>query len=210
MDGGPPEPAGSLAPTLGRMDATHLHMNHRRGRDEIRIPYEPNEHGLYLRADPSCKYHSVRWQHSIGRSKHGEFPVVVAAEHFKQLGYTAWAAEPELPDDSGYILISYPGKRRRLHPAYERMRSVFGAATVEKLNEVADAQKRMVTGSAGGGDPDLFVFRGPSRFFVEVKWRDQVTRKQEVAFPLIEQFCKVPVKIARIVPVTVRREFHAA
>jgi hypothetical protein len=50
-------------------------------------------------------------------------------------------------------------------------------------------------------DPDLFAFRpgAPAdRFFVEVKHHDQITEKQRVAFPLIEQLC--PVIVARLVP----------
>jgi hypothetical protein len=125
---------------------------------------------------------------------------VVVRQHFRQLGYCVLAAEPELPGGTGFMLVSYPGKRRRHHPAYERMVGIFGAARLECLNREADEQKRRLTGSAGGGDPDLFVYRGSDRFFVEVKWRDQVTAKQKVTFPLIEDYCGVPVKIARILP----------
>jgi len=49
----------------------------------------------------------------------------------------------------------------------------------------------------GGGDPDLFVFNGRERFFVEVKWKDHITEKQRVTFPFIESHCGVKIKIAR-------------
>jgi GNAT superfamily N-acetyltransferase len=143
------------------------------------------------------------WPHRVGRGKYGEFPLVVVADHYRRLGYTVWFCEPALeqyanPDFVGFMLVSYPGRRDRAHPAYKRMQEVFGEATVAKLNRAADAAK-LKMGRRGGGDPDLFVFKGRKRFFVEVKWKDHITDKQRVTFPLIERHCGVRVKIARIV-----------
>jgi hypothetical protein len=48
-------------------------------------------------------------------------------------------------------------------------------ATVARLNLKADRAKLTMNqgqGSSGGRDPDLFVFKGRERFFVEVKWKD--------------------------------------
>jgi len=168
---------------------------------EYRIPYDPRQEVLYRRGDPSCIYHAVRWPIGRGRSRHGEFPLVVAREHFRSLGYTVLASEPNLPNDEGFILLAYPGKRRAGDPAYRRMESIFGARKLGNLNVIADQVKRWTTGNPGGGDPDLFVYRkGPSakRFFVEVKHHDQLTTKQRATFPLIEKLC--PVIVARLVP----------
>ena len=167
---------------------------------EIRIAYNKAEAQLYREADPTGRYHDERWPLLRGRGRHGEFPLVVARSYFRQRGYTVWASEPELPDDTGFILVSYPGKRRRHHPAYVRMQNVFGEARLHDLNAATDDIKRARTGGRGGGDPDLFVFRGNMQFFVEVKWWDQITMKQAATFPLIEKLCDVEVRVARLTP----------
>ena len=165
---------------------------------EIGIPFDPRELELYERDDPTSQYYAVRWPLRAGRGRYGEFPLVVVREHYRRLGYTVWASEPELPDDTGFILVSYPGKRGDHHPAFVRMEQMFGKTTVAELNGRADEAKRLQTDGRGGGDPDLFVFRDTERFFVEVKWRDKISEKQIVAFPIIEQVCNVEVMIARI------------
>jgi hypothetical protein len=93
------------------------------------------------------------------------------------------------------------------------MQDKFGAPTVARLNVEADRAKLQMhqgKGNRGGGDPDLFVFKGRERFFVEVKWQDHITEKQRVTFPLIERHCGVKVKIARIfergMPSKIRRD----
>ena len=147
------------------------------------------------------------WPHLVGRGKYGEFPLIVVREHYRMRGYTVWFCEPALeqyedPDFVGFMLLSYPGRRRAAHPAYKRMQDVFGEATVARLNREADRAKRKMDqgqGNRGGGDPDLFVFKGHERFFVEVKWKDDLTAKQRVTFPLIERHCGVGIRIARIV-----------
>jgi hypothetical protein len=173
---------------------------------EIAVPYEPIQYDLYRAGDPTCCFHAVRWPLNAGRGKLGEFPLVVVREHFRKLGYTVLASEPRLPGDDGFILVSYPGKRRVGDPAYRRLEAIFGDRKLAELNELADVAKRRRTGNRGGGDPDLFAFRpgAPAdRFFIEVKDHDQITEKQRVVFPLIEQLC--PVIVARLVPTTPAR-----
>jgi hypothetical protein len=146
------------------------------------------------------------WPHLVGRGKHGEFPLIVVREHYRRQGYTVWFCEPALekhedPDFVGFMLLSYRGRRRAAHAAYKRMQDMFGEATVAGLNLKADHAKRQMDqgqGNRGGGDPDLFVFKGRERFFVEVKWKDHITEKQRVTFPLIERYYGVRIKIARI------------
>jgi hypothetical protein len=167
---------------------------------EFKVPYEPSQHVLYRAGDPACNFHAVRWPLSEGRAKFGEFPLVVAREHFRKLGYTVLASEPRLPREEGFILVSYPGKRRAGDPAYRRMEAIFGVQVLADLNEEADIAKREATGNRGGGDPDLFAFRPgvpTDRFFVEVKHHDKLIEKQRVTFPFIEQLC--PIIVARLV-----------
>jgi len=168
---------------------------------EITIPYDPAQHELYNAKDPACVFHNVRWPLHPGRGKFGEFPLVVAREHFRALGYVVLASEPLLPNDEGFIVLAYPGKRKAGDPAYQRMEAIFGAASLADLNLRADAAKKKETGNRGGGDPDLFVYHPddpPDRFFVEVKHHDHLTDKQRTTFPLIEELC--PIVVARLTP----------
>jgi hypothetical protein len=68
---------------------------------EIAVPYEPSQYELYRAGDSTCCFHAVRWPLSAGRGKFGEFPLVVAREHFRKLGYTVLASEPRLPEEEG-------------------------------------------------------------------------------------------------------------
>jgi hypothetical protein len=169
--------------------------------NEIRIPFEIEQLSLYRCGDKASVYHSVRWPLNQGRGKWGEFPLVVVREHYRRLGYTVLASEPRLPDGQGFILLSYPGYRKRRHSAYTQMEKLLGTdlATLDALNRVADEAKIAATGNRGGGDPDLFVYKpdGGDRFFVEVKWKDQLTCKQLVTFPIIRKQ-KWEVKVVRI------------
>ena len=172
-----------------------------RYQDEITVEYDPVEHNLYRRGDPRCAYHQVRWPFTAGRAKYGEFPLVVVREHYRRMGYVVLASEPRLSNEEGFILLSYPGKRRAGDPAYRRMETIFGADVLQELNKLSDAAKRRETGNAGGGDPDLFVFSPTdpqNRFFVEVKHRDRLLLKQYVTFPLIRSIC--PVVVVRLRP----------
>jgi hypothetical protein len=127
---------------------------------------------------------------------------VVVREHYRKLGYTVLASEPRLAEGQGFILLSYPGYRKRRHRAYTQMAALLDTALValDALNEIADKAKIAATDNRGGGDPDLFVFKpdGGERFFVEVKWKDQLTSKQKATFPIIRKH-GLEVKVARIV-----------
>jgi hypothetical protein len=167
---------------------------------ELAVPFDPAERALYEKGDPNGVFHASRWPLYAGRGRFGEFPLVVVREYYRQRGLTVWASEPELPHDGGFILVSYPGKRRRGHSAYARMEALFGVDKLRELNEATDRAKRTETKGVGGGDPDLFVFGGRERFFVEVKWNDDITEKQNATFPLIEAVLGVEVKVVRIEP----------
>ena len=166
---------------------------------EYDVTYSEKEYELYKTDDPSSMYKDVRWPLLKGRGRHGEFPLIVVREHFRSLGYNVLASEPELPDNAGFILVSYPGKRKLGHPAYKRMEKYFSKDKIDKLNTVADKEKIKQTGNAGGGDPDLFVFNEQEHFFVEVKHKDQLNKNQLIVFPLIEDIRNVEIKVARIV-----------
>jgi VRR-NUC domain len=165
---------------------------------EITIPYDPRQYDLYRAGDPTCIFHDSRWPLRAGRGRFGEFPLVVVRDYYRKKGYTVLASEPRLPNDEGFILLAYPGKRRARDPAYQRMEDIFGASTLAQLNARADRAKGRLK---GGGDPDLFVFRpsNPKKgFFVEVKHRDRLSEKQRATFALIEELCSI--KVARVVP----------
>ncbi len=170
-----------------------------KARSEIVIPYEDSQYDLYRAHDPTCVFHGARWPFNAGRGRFGEFPLVVARQHFRGLGYIVLASEPRLPHGEGFILLAYPGKQKAGDPAYRRMEAIFGSVVLDELNARADRAKRELTGNRLGGDPDLFVFRkddSRDRFFVEVKHRDQIRTKQSVTFPLIEKLC--PIVVARL------------
>ena len=171
---------------------------------ELTIPFDSRQLSLYRCGDKSCVYHSVRWPWPLkqGKSKWGEFPLVVVREYYRRLGYTVLASEPRLPDGQGFILLSYPGKRESGDLAYTKMAHLLRIELValDDLNRKADKAKIATTGNRGGGDPDLFVYKpdGSERFFVEVKWKDQLTSKQLATFPIIrEQGWEV--KVVRII-----------
>lgn len=158
---------------------------------ELAILFDSRQLALYRCGDKACVYHSVRWPLKQGRGKWGEFPLVVAREHYRRLGYTVLASEPRLPNGQGFILFSYPGHRKSCHLAYTKMAKLLGTnlAALDDLNRIADKAKIDATGNRGGGDPDLFVYKpdGSERFFVEVKYKDQLNSKQQVTFPIIRK-----------------------
>ncbi|HXH49677.1 MAG TPA: hypothetical protein VNM47_10045 [Terriglobia bacterium] len=172
--------------------------------EELAVPFDPVQIELYRKRDPACIYHSVWWPQELrrGRERTGEFPLVVVREHFRRLGYTVLASEPRLPDGQGFILLSFPRYRERRHPAYTQMASLLGTdiEALDAFNLISDKAKIAATGNRGGGDPDLFVYRpdGTERFFVEVKHKDKLNKKQLVTFPIIRKQ-GWEVKIVRIV-----------
>ena len=170
--------------------------------EELPLPFDPRQLSLYRCGDKACIYHSVRWPLREGRGKWGEFPLVVVREHYRGLGYTVLASEPRLPDGEGFVLLSYPGYRKARHRTYRQMADLLGTdlATLDALNRIADKAKFEATGNEIGGDPDLFVYKpdGSESFFVEAKYKDNLTRKQLATFPIINQNWEV--KVVRIVP----------
>ena len=134
-------------------------MNWKPRLTELKIPFDTKEYELYKQEKPASRYTDVGWLLRRGRSKHGEFPVIVVREYFRELGFSVWVAEPEMPDNSGFILVSYPGKRRANHPAFERMISVFGKDIVTLLNQKADEEKKALTGNTGGRRSGSFCFQ---------------------------------------------------
>ncbi len=160
-------------------------------RQVIEIPFEPRQKNLYFRGDPACKY--PQWPRKIGRARgSGEFALVLARDYFLKRGYNVWVSEPTMNGENGwrgFIAVSFPGYRDGDHAAYRRMIRKFGRRGLRELNVTADALKKKQTGTRGGGDPDLFVFRGDGktvRFFVEAKYKDHINRNQKLTFPLIE------------------------
>jgi hypothetical protein len=103
-----------------------------------------------------------------------------------------------MPNDEGFILTHYAGKRNDLHVVYARMFDHFPRALIERLNRECDPAKIDAGGTRGGGDPDLFLFRGRERFFVEVKDEDRLKPKQIATFAKIREILGCQVRIARI------------
>jgi len=76
---------------------------------------------------------------------------------------------------------------------------------MNEFNDAAEKAKlrKKHSGNRGGGDPDLFAYKGDGRrvrFFVEAKHNDQLITNQKVVFPLIEKLLGCPVKVVRIYP----------
>jgi hypothetical protein len=180
---------------------------------ELRIPFDPAQQDLYRlqvkrkRQIPGCTI--PLYHHLSGRGRQGEFPFMVAREYFRRLGYKVLFSSSGRPPETSenFICTSYPGLRREEppHPAYQRMARIFGLERLIEFNKVAERAKlqRKHNGNKGGGDPDLFVYKGDGRrvrFFVEVKHNDKMNVNQEVVFPLIEKHLECPVKLVRIYP----------
>jgi len=172
-------------------------VRYERDLNRIKAKYDVRE--LPARAYPV-------WQSLKGRGKLGEFPLMVMREHYRSQGYRVWVSDSNAELRDCFILVSYPGLRKKtpLHPAYKRMVGVFGRERIEKLNQLVDEAKRQGKDNRnlGGGDPDLFVFKGANaqeeRFFVEVKHKDPPTPNQRICFPLIaEHLCEI--KLVRII-----------
>jgi hypothetical protein len=170
-------------------------------RCELIVPYDPVQRELYEHDDPRSIFYRERWPTDLrsGRQRSGRFPEIAVRASFRALGFSVLISEPRMPDREGFILASFAGKRARQDPAYTRMFKHFSRDQIEKFNRVADAEKIAATGNRSGGDPDLFVFRHPGeRFFIEVKDRDRLGKKQIATFPLIESILGCEVKVARL------------
>ncbi len=174
-------------------------------RFELIVPYDPVQRDLYESKSAVKNRKSIfypqRWPTELrsGRQRSGRFPEIAVRASFRALGFSVFISEPRMPDSEGFILASYAGKRACGDPAYTRMFKHFPREQVEEFNRVADAEKIAATGNRSGGDPDLFVFRrAGERFFIEVKDKDRLGRKQITTFPLIESILGCEVKVARL------------
>lgn len=167
---------------------------------ELVVPYDYREKALYKAGDPTGVFHGAYpkalW-HGIYR--HGRFPDIVVRAAFLKLGYQVLISDPEMPDEGGYLLTHYAGKREAGHAAFKRMSTFFPQSRIDELNRRCDRLKTRQWGNRGGGDPDLFVI-GPrgQKFFVEVKDRDELKPKQEATFRTIRQVLACDVHVARI------------
>jgi hypothetical protein len=175
----------------------------------MRIAFDPLQKDLYdlqvkfKRQNPGCKYllfHSLK-----GKGRHGEFPLMVVREHFRNLGYKVLFSSSVRDTPESFICASYPGLRGEepLHPAYMRMVRMFGFERLKEFNKKADkAKTKHKRGSnRGGGDPDMFVYKGNGRyirFFVEAKHKDKLLTNQKVVFRLIRKHLGCPVRVVRI------------
>jgi hypothetical protein len=170
---------------------------------EIDVPFDPKERELYEADDPLSLYYSQRLPDSVrqGRQRHGLFAEIVVRAAFRAAGFTVLISEPRMPDEEGFIVADYAGKRRNDDPAYTRMFKHFPRERLEDLQEKAKQAKITATESSAGGDPDLFAFSNSERFFVEVKDTDQLHANQLATFPLIEEILGCQVCVARLTPV---------
>jgi hypothetical protein len=179
---------------------------------EFEIFYDPKQEELYAEQHPDSIY--PQWPLRDGRYKGStsyEFPAMIVAKYYRDLGYTVWYSEPRIPNDETFILLHFAGYRKgsrpelkgRPHKSFERMKDMFGENIIEKVVKLANAEKKEKYDlTPDGGDPDLFVFKHDGqqeRFFVEVKKDDELNDKQKISFPIIESYlCEV--KIARVKP----------
>lgn len=172
----------------------------------LKVP--KNEKSLYEDNDPRCLY--PQWPFRKGRHNKGEFPVVVARDHFIHRGYKVWVSGTSKLGIDAFTLAMFPRARRKGDHSYLKMVDVFGEKTVEVFNKIVEKQKKKVNLVSHGGDPDLFVQdpENPNdRFFVEVKaeefthvhyYKDNLNDQQCLVFPLIEKYLKCQVRLARV------------
>lgn len=173
------------------------------------IPFDPRQKILYglqvtlERQIRGCIY--PLWHSLKGRGRHGEFPLMVVWHHFQEFGYKVLCSSSVRKAPEGFICASYPGLRRErpLHPAYQRMARIFGLEQLEEFNAIAEEEKRKHGRNRGGGDPDLFVYKGNGRrvrSFVEVKHKDKLHTNQRIVFRLIRKHLGCPVHVIHIHP----------
>ena len=170
---------------------------------ELIVPYDPAERAKYEDRDSTSIFHQAEYRYPIdlwlGIYRRGRFPEIAVRASLIALGFSVLISSPRMPNEGGYILTHYAGKRRRQHEAFQRMSRRFPTADIERLNRECDVLKRNISGNRGGGDPDLFVFsESGDRFFVEVKDQDELGQKQGVTFPKIAEILCCDVLMARV------------
>ncbi len=168
---------------------------------ELIVPYDPDEREKYEQRDESSIFHQDGYPMGLwhGIYKRGRFPEVAVRASLKALGFSVLISDPDMPNEGGYILTHYAGKRGRLDAAFRRMFQWFPEALIRELNQECDAIKRNISGNRGGGDPDLFVFsEAGDRFFVEAKDQDDLKEKQRATFSKIARILGCDVLTARV------------
>ncbi len=170
---------------------------------ELIVPYDPEEKVLYKKGDQRSIYREGYPQNLWrGIYRSGRFPEIAVRASFLALGFRVFISSPQMPNEEGFILTHYAGKRQQEHPAFRRMFAHFPKGRIEELNRQCDVAKTKVGGNRSGGDPDLFVFNAVGdRFFVEVKDKDKLKPKQSATFLKIKEILGCEVRIARIKPV---------
>jgi hypothetical protein len=170
---------------------------------ELVVPDDPEQREKYEARDLTSVYHSAQYQYPIalwhGIYRRGRFPEVAVRAALMAKGFSVLISDPEMPNGGGFMLTHYTGKRRARHPAFLRMFRWFPEERVVELNRQCDALKKQLSGNAGGGDPDLFVYSTDGdRFFVEVKDDDELIKKQRATFPKIARILNCDVLVARV------------
>jgi hypothetical protein len=172
----------------------------------LRVP--KNEKRLYEDNDPLCCY--PQWPFRKGRSKKGEFPVIVVRKHFINRGYKVWVSGTSKLGIDSFTLAMFPGARQQGDQSYLNMIGMFGKKTVENFIAIVEKKKETAGLCRHGGDPDLFVLNPQNpidRFFVEVKaedftgrhhYKDDLNDQQRLVFPLIEYHLKCEVRLAKV------------
>ena len=148
---------------------------------ELTVPFDQEQRDLYEANDSRSIYYAQRLPDSVrqGRQRHGLFAEITVRAAFRALGFTVLISEPRMPDEEGFIVADYAGKRRDADPAYTRMFKHFPQERLEALQERADQAKIDATGGARGGDPPApqgFLGHLIAREYSQEACRDGETR----------------------------------
>ena len=132
---------------------------------ELTVPFDQEQRDLYEANDPRSIYYAQRLPDSVrqGRQRHGLFAEIAVRAAFLALGFTVLISEPRIPDEEGFIVTDYAGKRRDDDPAYTRMFKHFPRERLEALQERADqAKNRRDRRSSGGRSRSVCCSTTPS------------------------------------------------
>ena len=184
--------------------------------DELVIPYDQEQKELYIEAtkelEEAAKYlmhHSPELRKSrdkietkyrkkglqidlfglpkgIHRNE-GNFSAMVVKRFLKDKGFHVLVSEED------YFLMWQRG-HHNTNDGFKIIENIFGAGNIKEL----------LLHASSGGDPDIFAFldHNPKRaWFIEAKREGEgFTKTQDMNFPLIEEFLRQKVEIARIIP----------
>ena len=171
-----------------------------RRQQELVIPYEQSQKSL-IRLKARSAPSTVHTPKSCGTGSinMAVFQTSSFATPFFSSVERVLMSDPDMPNEGGYILTHYAGKREAGHPAFKRMATFFSSRRISELVRQCDRLKNQRWGNRGGGDPDLFVVSPNGRmFFVEVKDKDHLTPKQTAIFRKISALLRCEVRVARI------------